>query len=179
MDVPYATNLLTGKDNLTACALATLEDGGLAYAHSMSFRRLHTQSDAADPNYALAQKVIAMFDVPDAPPEKQIVKLHIRDFAGKYDHAFTLLPAADGYRIDLGNDPDAPLDRDDTCDDGVARHFSHFYDLATSTTDPADQLLPHVRFTQFVKMTDVRPDICNDPMFGLANRPICPLVTFN
>jgi hypothetical protein len=179
MDVPYATNLLTGKDNLTACALATREDGGLAYVHSMSFRRLHTQSDAADPNYALAQKVIAMFDVPDGPPDQQIVKLHIRDFDGTNDHAFTLLPGPDAYRIDLGNDPDAPLDRDDPCDDGVARHFSHFYDLATGTTNPADQLFPHVRFTQFVKMSDVKPDICNDPFFGLANHPICPLVTFN
>jgi hypothetical protein len=179
MDVPYAKDAQSGIDNLTACALATREDGGLAYVHSMSFRKLHVQSAPDDPNYALAQKVIAVFDVPDAPLGKQIVKLHIRNFDGTNDHAFTLLAGPDAYRIDVGNDPDAPLDRDDPCDDGVARHFMHFYDLANEVTAPADRLYPHVKFTKHVKMDDVKPAVCDDPIFGLANRPICPLVTFN
>jgi hypothetical protein len=173
MDIPY--------DRVIACALAMREDAGAAYVHSMSFRPLHVQSSPNDQNHALAQKVIATFDVPDASAGQQVVKLHISDYNGDHDHAFTLLAGPDAYRIDLGNDPDAPLDRDDPCDDGVARHFMHFYDLAVGSPTPAIPLIPHVRFTESVKSTDVTPspDPCADPIFGLANRPICPLAIYN
>jgi hypothetical protein len=169
MELPY--------NSLTACALATREDGGEANVHSMSFRMLHTQSASSEVSYALAQKVIASLMVPDAGAGEQIVRLHVQDFDGKNDLSFTLAPVEGAYRIDLGNDPDAPLDRDDPCDDGVARHFKHFYELASTVAN--DILIPHVRPTQFKSGATVQPEACMDPIFGLADRPICPLATYN
>jgi hypothetical protein len=169
MKVPY--------NSLTSCALATREDGGETNVHSLSFRKLHTQSQSGEVSYAMAQKVIAELTVPDGGTAGQTVKLHISDFGGTNDHSFTLKPGPDAYRIDLGNDPETALDRDDPCDDGVARHFMHFYDLAL--TVPAEELLPHVRFTQFKNAASLQPDTCKDPVFGLEDRPICPLVSFN
>src|SRR3954471_2777320 len=110
MELPY--------NSLTACALATREDGGEANVHSMSFRELHTVSGSGEVSYALAQKVIAELTVPDAGAGEQVVKLHVHDFDDSNDLSFTLSPIAGAYRIDLGNDPDGPLDRDAPCDDG-------------------------------------------------------------
>jgi hypothetical protein len=169
MEVPY--------NSLIACALATREDGGEENVHSMSFRQLHTQSESGEMSYALAQKVIAGLTVPDSGTGEQIVRLHVHDFDGRNDLSFTLAPVEGAYRIDLGNDPDGPLDRDDPCDDGVARHFKHFYELASTVA--ANILIPHVRPTQFKSSAFLQPAACMDPIFGVANRPICPLGTFN
>jgi hypothetical protein len=169
MELPY--------NSLTACALATREDGGEANVHSMSFRKLSTQSEIDKVSYALAQKVIAELTVPDGGTGVQTVKLHVHDFNGKNDVSFTLQPGQDVYRIDLGNDPDAPLDRDAPCEDGVARHFMHFYELASTVSD--NILIPHVRPTQFKSWKILEPEACKDRFFGVANRPICPLATFN
>jgi hypothetical protein len=172
MELPYTS--------LTSCALATREDGGVSNVHSMSFRKLHTASKSDEKGYALAQKVIAEVTFPDAGSGKQSVTLHISDFngaGGPTDHALKLKPGPDAYRVDLGNDPEVALDRDDPCDDGVARHFSQFYDLAL--TVPDEELIPHVKPTRSAPWTDLEPKACKDPVFGLADRPICPLVTFN
>lgn len=169
MELPY--------NSLTACALATREDSGVANVHSMSFRPLHTQSEVDTVSYAVAQKVIAELTVPDAGTGVQVVKLHVHDFDGRNDVSFTLLPSQGAYRIDLGNDPDAPLDRDAPCEDGVARHFSHFYELASTVPDKV--LIPHVRPTQSKSWKPLEPESCKDPVFALENRPICPLATFN
>lgn len=169
MEVPYK--------EVTACALATREDGGEANVHSMSFRALGDQSDSGEVSYALAQKVVAELMVPDGGAGGQTVKLHISDFGGANDHVFTLKPGSDAYRIDVGNDPDRPLGRDNPCDDGVARHFKHFYALALNP--PGSALIPHVRPTQFKSAVPLQPKTCKDPIFGLANRPICPVAAFN
>jgi hypothetical protein len=173
MDVPY--------NSVTSCALATREDNGLNKIHALSFRKLHDPSQNTEVSYAMAQKVVAELMVPDGGTTVQAVTLHFSAFDGTNDHAFTLKPDKGAYRIDVGNDPEAPLDRDDPCDDGVARHFSHFYEMAL--TVPAEELLPHVRPTQFTPLVGdsqgLEPVACQDPDFGLDARPICPLVTFN
>jgi hypothetical protein len=115
-----------------------------------------------------------------------MVKLHISDFGGMNDMPITLTPIivnptspAPGkfYKIDLSNESDTPVDRDDLCDSSVARHFSHFYSLAENPTGPP--LLPHARFTRFTSSVPLQPKACKDPTFELGNRPICPLATFN
>jgi hypothetical protein len=169
MEVPY--------NNVTSCALATREDNGETNVHSLSFRKLHAQSQSGEVSYAMAQKVVAELTVPDGGASGQIITLHISDFDGTNDRSFTLKPDMGAYRIDVGNDPEIALDRDDPCDDGVARHFMHFYELAL--TVPTDELIPHVRFTQSRSAEPLKPDICKDPVFGLANRPICPMASFN
>lgn len=169
MEAPYAS--------VTACSLATREDGGQANVHTMSFRKLHEPSDSGDVSYALAQMVVAELVVPDGGS----VKLHISDFGGANDHSMMLasqvFSSGNIYKIDLSNEAAAPLSYDDPCDDGVARHFSHFYDFADNST--GSRLLPHVRFTQFRSAVPLQPRACKDPTFELSNRPICPLVTFN
>jgi hypothetical protein len=168
MEVPY--------EDLTACALATREDGGEANVHAMSFRKLHDPSASDEVSYALAQKVVAELTIPEAGPGGQIVKLHISDLGGGNDHSITLSAAIDGYKIDVSNDT-VGLDRDDPCDDGVARHFAHFYDLSTNPQTPP--LLPHVRLTQFKSSIPLQPTVCKDNTFQVGNRPICPMATFN
>ncbi len=165
MEVPY--------ESVTSCALATREDDGETNVHSLSFRELHAPSQSGEVSYAMAQKVVAQLTVPDGG----IVKLHISDFGGTNDHSFRLKPGPNAYRVDVGNDPEAPLDRDDPCEDGVARHFLHFYEMALTVPDKA--FLPHVRPTQFSNWKPLEPDACKDPDFGPAARPICPVATFN
>jgi len=172
MQVPYQT--------VAACDLATRPDGGGANVHAMSFRTLHNPSKAGEMSYALAQLVVAKIDVPDATPAAQVVTLHIKDLgdlAGTTDAPITLLAASDGYKIEVSNEPAGPLNFDTPCDDGVARHFTHFYDLAQNPPDV--RLLPHVRFTQFEDADSIDPIVCKDPTFQLMNRPICPMATFN
>jgi hypothetical protein len=169
MQVPYQT--------IAACDLATRPDGGGANVHAMSFRELHAPSQPGEMSYALAQLVVAKLDVPDADPAAQVVTLHISDLGGANDAPITLLAASDGYKIEVSDEPAGPLDFDTPCDDGVARHFTHFYDLAQSPIGA--RLLPHVRFTQFENADSIDPVICKDPTFQLMNRPICPMATFN
>lgn len=166
MTVPFET--------ATACALATREDAGEANVHAMSFRELHAPSRKEDVSQALAQKVILELTVPDGGE----VKLHISDFNGTSDRVIKLLAGSKGYRIDFSNHPNEPLDRDDPCNDGVARHFAMFYDLAQNSTT-AKPLLPHVSFTRSRNEPNLRPQICDDPFFALMDRPVCPMARFN
>jgi hypothetical protein len=166
MEVPYKT--------VTACSLAARRDGGQDNAHAMSFRELNHPSGSGDVSYALAQMVVTELDVPDGGS----VKLHISDFGGANDHSIDLAvdPAIGYYQITLSNIAD-DLDYDHPCNDGVARHFRHFYDFAENPPSPI--LLPHVRITQFKSWTPLQPNVCKDPHHALSNRPICPIATFN
>jgi hypothetical protein len=168
---------------MTACSLARRDDGGDSNIHGMSFRRLHDPSQKNEYSQALAQKVIAEIKVPDLQSGGQPVTIEISDFGGGNKHDIDLMARPDAYRIDVSNQPAAPLDRDAPCDDGVARHFSMFYELAQNPPAPSERLLPHVKRTQFmneiVNGEKVDPDVCLDPNFGLLDRPICPMVTFN
>jgi hypothetical protein len=166
MDVPYET--------VTSCSLATREDAGEANAHLFSFRKLHDKSQKDEMSQALAQRVIAELTVTTGQ-----VRLHIKDFNDATDHPITLLAGSAGYKIDFANEPDFPLERDSPCDDGVARHFAMFYDLAQNPPDVAQRMLPHVRFTQSKNEKSLRPPVCDDPTFALFDRPICPMASFN
>jgi hypothetical protein len=127
--------------------------------------------------------VVARLTIPDAAAGQQSVTLHLRDFGGAGDHAFLLLPGSQGYRVDLANDTD-PLDPDDPCDDGVARHFAHYQDLAENPPLWTNRLLPHVKFTVWKPRGSVTPqdpsqDPCSLPSFHLNDRPACPLASFD
>ena len=121
-----------------------------------------------------AQTVVTELDVPDGGS----VKLHISDFGGANDHSIDLaVDPRDGvYKVNLSNEAEAPLSYDHPCNDGVARHFGHFYYFAENPPGPI--LLPHVRFTQFKSAIPLQPSTCKD-LTGLSNRPICPMATFN
>jgi hypothetical protein len=168
MEIPY-------KD-ITACNLATREDGGEANVHAMSLRPLHSASDSGEVSYAMAERVVAELIVPDSGDGGQIVKLHISDLGGENDHSMALQAGSDAYRIDISNDA-IPLGYDDPCDDGVGRHFAHYFALALDPTD--DLPIPHVRPTQFRSATPLQPATCKDPVFDIESRPICPMAIFN
>jgi hypothetical protein len=174
------TRMVAPYKTVTACALATRDDGGQANVHTMSFREFQAPSNSGDVSYALAQMVVTELGVPDGGS----VALHISDFGGTNDHRLVLAserldPSSQFilYKIRLSNELQAPLDYDDPCNYGVARHFEHFYQLAESTT--AHPLLPHVRFTQFKSAVPLEPKVCKDRTFELSDRPICPMASFN
>lgn len=173
------TRMMAPYKTITSCALAALEDGGQPNVHAMSFRALKTPSDSGEVSYALAQMVVTEFAVPDGGS----VTLHISDFGGANDQKLVLASEQQAssnetlYKIGLSNNMGGPLNYDNPCNDGVARHFEHFYALAEKTTGP--HLLPHVRFTQFKSARPLEPRICKDPTFELSDRPICPMASFN
>ena len=168
-------------NEITSCALAAREDGGESYVYEMSFRELHAPSLRTDTSQALAQRVITQIMVPEGAQEEQKVVLHIKNFGDleTAGHKITLLPGGSGYRIEISNQPLKPLLRDDPCNDGVARHFAMFYDLAQDPPDLPLRLLPHVRFGPSKTAESIRPEICDEPSFALMDRPICPMATFN
>jgi hypothetical protein len=95
-----------------------------------------------------------------------------------------LAAGANGYLVNLSNEPDE-LDRGDPCDDGIARHFAHFYDLAENPPDWDRRQVPHVRFTQGMRISGFDPDPataeaeeCKNLTFTLMDRPICPMGSF-
>lgn len=172
MEIPY-------KD-LTACNLATRLDGGERNVHSMSFRPLFEPPDSGEVSYALAQRVVAELSIPAAGEGGQIVRLHISDFGGESDHPITLLPSQEdgAYRIELSNAAQ-DLEIDHPCDDGVARHFTHYYALAKKLPEEEEPKLPHVRPTQFRSEVPLKPNTCKDRIFAIESRPICPMASFN
>ena len=107
MEFPFKT--------VKTCSLSTREDGGETNVHAIGFRKLHDPSQKDETSRALAQRVIAEITVLDGD-----VRLHISDFNGANDHVIVLLAESTGYKIDLSNQPDLPLDREeDPCDDSV------------------------------------------------------------
>lgn len=166
---------------ITSCALSAREDEGESHVHEMSFRKLHAPSLQTDTSHALAQKVITQVMVPEDTSQEQKVVLRIRDFDEPETggHRIPLLPGGNGYRIEISNQPLKPLLRDDPCNDGVARHFAMFYELAQNPPSLEERLLPHVRFAPSVPTESVLPQICDEPTFALMDRPICPVATFN
>lgn len=169
-------------NSITSCALAAREDGGDAHVHEMSYRKLHDPSLKTDTSQALAQRVITELAIPDGngSEEPQVI-LRISNFGDPEmdGHKIRLLPGASGYRIEISNQPPRFLDRDDPCNDGVARHFAMFYELADGAIPLSERLLPHVRFATSVNRASIQPEVCNELVFALMDRPICPMATFN
>lgn len=168
--------------NITACLLATREDRGRGNVYPMSFRKLHEPSSQTEARQALAQMVVA--HIPDLSANGQVnprVTLRIRKFNDPPTggRSFLLLATANGYKIELSNQPASPLDRDDPCNNTVSRHFAMFYHLAQSSPEPGKQLLPHFSFAPFRDRNEITPEICLNPTFGLMDRPACPMAIFN
>jgi hypothetical protein len=165
-------------DQVAACALAKRPDGGLSNIHALSFRPLHTDGPLGEAGQALAQMVAARLDIPDGGGTPQKVTLNISDFAGSPSLPVDLMPQDDGYLIDLSNDSTS-LRPDSPCDDGVARHFGMFYDLATTSVPSADRLIPHLRLTKWISAENLDPDLCKVPTFNPTDRPMCPVASFD
>lgn len=166
MEVPFST--------LTACSLSKREDQGEAYVQSMSLRKLGVKGKSTDPSQALAQLVLAQFNV----EENRNVTLHMSNFDGSNLQSILLARSNNGYVIDLSNEPTEELPYGELCDDGVARHFAVFYTLTQQPPPSADQIIPQARFLHSVKVADVDPDACKDPSFTAVDRPICPMTSF-
>jgi hypothetical protein len=176
MDVPF--------DSLLACRLYSLIDDGKKNAHSMSFRKLGTTSALGEAHQALAQMVIAHLDVPDPGGSgPQTVTIHLTNFDGTDDRAIPVDPTVDGFRIDLTNETDH-LMPGQACDDGIARHFALYYELAKTATPWDDRQVPHMKFTRFVNADDpndpnsVANPACVLPDLAVMDRPACPMASY-
>ena len=168
-------------ESVAACALAAREDEGLANAHAMTFRALQARGSVNEPNQAMAQVVLARLTVPDAPPDQQSVTLRLHSFSGATDRSIVLRPGAaeQGYKIELSNDiPPPGLSPDDPCDDGVARHFAYFYELALNPPAWDARPVPHMKFTSSKPRRYLTSDACSVPDFFLMDRPACPMGSF-
>jgi len=176
------TNLLARMEipfkSITACSLVTRESKGEAHVQSLSFHKLRRRGVGNERSQALAQMVVARLSVPDNGTGDQIVRLHITNLDGSTGHTIDLAPGQNGYLIEISNEADV-LDRDVACEDGVARHFDHFYDLADASISPPVRLIPHVIYTAGPKAEDLQPPECVVPTFNVMDRPICPMATFN
>lgn len=169
MEVPF--------ESITSCDLGSRADGGVAYVHAMGFRRLSDPSYEEEPSQAVAQSVILQLNIPDESTKVWMVFRDFNDSTGVNAKEILLVPRESEYKIDLSNNPDAPLERDAPCDDGIARHFAMYYHMAEKS--PNEPLLPHLRFTISRRKQDIEPKVCKDPYFGLVDRPICPIGSFN
>lgn len=171
MEVPF--------EKLTSCSLSKREDQGEKYVIPMSIRTFGDRSRATDRSQAFAQMVVASFNVPEGQ-----VRINISNFDGTNPQSMLLEAGMNGYMIRLSNEPDE-LERGSPCDDGIARHFAHFYDLAKSPPVWGDRQVPHARFTQGMRISGVDPDPataepaeCKNLIFTLVDRPICPMGSF-
>jgi hypothetical protein len=163
---------------VTACSLARREEGGELKVHAMGFRQLGVAGQPDEKTQAVAQMVVADLEVPDVPAGSQVVRLRLRDFSGTDERVVELRPGIHGYLIELSN-AGPELDRDAPCDDGVARHFALFYDLAENPPALEKRLIPYVRLTQAqLTSTELKPPACDHPTFNASARPICPMATF-
>lgn len=186
---PNSQNLLARMDvpfeKLIECSLSKREDQGDTYILPMGFRAIGRRSRADEPDQALAQMVVAERKVPAG----STVRLHIADFDGSNQKTLVLATATHGehnpvYMIRLSNEPKV-LERGDPCDDGIARHFAHYYEFAENPPAWSDRLIPHVRFTTGLRVSgsqpdpnSVEPEACEHPTFTLMDRPICPMGSF-
>lgn len=166
-------------DTITACALARRFDGGEAYVHAMGYRILGHMWEEGETSQAMAQMVIANVTIPDAGAAGPNVILHLKNLDGEGEAMIPLGPSGPGrYLIDFSNDT-PPLPVGHPCDDGIARHFALYYELAQSPPALEERLIPHVRLTQPKCADALDLQACEIPTFTPLDRPICPLVIFN
>jgi len=164
---------------ITACALARRLDGGEAYVHALGFRLLGNEWEEGETSQAMAQRVIASVTIPDAGAVGPKVILHLKNLDSDGEATIPLLPSGPhGYVIDFSNNTTI-LPVDHPCDDGVARHFALFYELAQSPPDLEERLIPHVRLTQSKCADALDLQACGIPLLHPLDHPICPLVIFN
>lgn len=167
-------------ESITSCELGQRFDGGEAFVHALGFRMLGAPSKCSDASQAMAQRVIASVTIPDPGTAGPKVILHLKDLDTQAEATIPLQPRGQVYWIGFSNTSEK-LPIDDPCDDGVARHFALFYELAETPPPMEEQLIPHVRFTQSKRADELDPQECKNIPLTLnpLDRPICPLVMFN
>lgn len=167
-------------EKLVSCSLSNREDQGGKYVIPMGIRAIGERSRASDRTQAFAQMIVAKFDV----PEGQQIRITISNFDGSDPQSMVLAAGEFGYLIRLSNEPDE-LERGSPCDDGIARHFAHYYDLAENPPAWEKRLIPHARFTQGIRFDGSDPEPaaaeaeeCKNLAFTMMDRPICPMADF-
>ncbi len=165
MEVPF--------NSIAACALWQHEDEGQNYTFALNARKLKEAEGTSSISQAVAQMVVATLDL---TPQGSKVEIHLRSFATGEEKVIGVKLSSKGSRIALTNDT-VPLDRDDPCDDGIARHFALYYELADKEVAFGDRLVPHMKFTHHQKSPAAPPDGCKLNDFDVMNRPVCPMAT--
>jgi hypothetical protein len=167
-------------ESIMSCALAKRFDGGGAFVHALGFRKLGALWQKDEASQAMAQMAIASVTIPDPGETGPKVILHLKSLDGQGEAMIPLDPSGPhGYVIDFSNNT-AVLPVDDPCDDGVARHFSLFYELAENPPSMKDRLIPHIRLTQSTRAEELALEECEIPDLNAPlDRPICPLAMFS
>ena len=174
---PLAARMSFPFDSVTSCALALRFNEGSRNVHALSFRPAGSPEESGETSQALSQQVIATLPIPD---QAQVV-LNVRDFASSTSLPLTLKPNATGlYSIELSNMREADTLVDDPCDDGVARDFAFFYELALNKLEWSKRKIPHIKMTQWKSSSDLDPDVCSKiRTHAPSSRPICPMAGFD
>jgi|GEM_PF-6410637 len=167
-------------ESITACALAKRFDGGEAYVHALGFRLLGNEWEEGETSQAMAERVIASITVPDTGADGPRVTLHLKNLDSADETTIPLLPSDPHvYVINFLNET-TPLLVGHPCDDGIARHFALFYELAQSPPAVENRLIPHVRLTQSKCADALDLPGCEFPTQAPPlDRPICPMAIFN
>ncbi|HEX3529859.1 MAG TPA: hypothetical protein VH988_22595 [Thermoanaerobaculia bacterium] len=158
---------------VSACALGTRRDEGGFNVHPMGFRRLGTLEKETDVNQAMAQQVMAMYEVDDGQP----VTVTLKSFDNPaVIHSMVLGQGPNGYDVFLVNErEDVALDS--PCDDGIGRDFAFFYDLATEQVAWPDRKVPHIKYTRWKGAGELDAPACQGGK-TVNSRPMCPMGSF-
>lgn len=157
-----------------ACSLATRRDEGGDNVHPLNFRKVGELEKANEMSQALAQVFMAHYKLPDDGTGSPKLTVTLSKPGGSSPHAMVLTPGPDGYSIRLENKRAFELLPGDPCDDGVARDFSLYYELAENPPVPEERVIPHVKYTRWKSATELLAPACQgmkEPM----SRPVCPI----
>jgi hypothetical protein len=179
---PLIARMTFPFENANACSLATRPDEGGKNVHPLNFRRVGLSEKPREISQALAQVLMAQYQLPDdgtgsppltltlrkpgADPRQMILDAGVRP--GTNDRF---------YLIRLENKRIFELLPGDPCDDGVARDFGLYYELAENPPPPKERLIPHVKHTRWKGANELLAPACQgmkDPM----SRPVCPIGSF-
>jgi hypothetical protein len=169
-------------DTVAACSLATRPDENVENVHPLSFRPLRSLEGGSEIIQALSQKVVTKLAIPEGSGERPAVAAKLRNVATGEVRTINLSVFAEGVVVVVSNTREE-LFADDPCNDGVARDFSHFYDLAENPPDIDKRPIPHVKYTRWKSSANLDPVACiipiKPPGKDPISRPICPMATFN
>lgn len=168
---------------VSACSLATRPDEGGKNVHPLNFRRVGKSEKEGEISQALAQVFMASYTLPPDGNETPKLTLTLRKPGAEPRHMVLrpgiLRPGSSDkvYSITLENKRTYELLPGDPCDDGVARDFSLYYDLAEEPPALKERLIPHVKYTRWKGANELSAPACQgmkDPM----SRPVCPIGSF-
>src|SRR3982750_678657 len=157
-------------DSVTSCALAVRSEEGGRNVHALSFQAAGILEKSGDPSQALAQQVVSTLPIPDGAS----VVIKVRDFASSTELPIVLAPNADGsgYRIELSNMRKEDTLVDDPCDDGIARDFAFFYELALNKPPGKERRVPQIKMTNWKSAAALeQPQECKKPKKAPSSPP--------